>query len=64
MNLLLSMADQLRFDALSPVTPALHTPGFAALAPAPHATAPAAKLAADRTNSRSVESANRVMLRL
>ena len=32
MNLLLSMADQLRFDALSPVTPALHTPGFAALA--------------------------------
>ena len=31
-NLLFTMADQLRFDALTPVTPSLHTPGLAAVA--------------------------------
>ena len=32
MNLLFSMADQLRFDALASVTPSLHTPNLDALA--------------------------------
>ena len=31
-NILFSMADQLRFDALSSVTPSLHTPALDALA--------------------------------
>ena len=38
-NILFSMADQLRFDALSSVTPSLHTPALDALAaPRPHTT--------------------------
>ena len=39
-NILFSMADQLRFDALSSVTPSLHTPALLAKLPPVRAKAP------------------------